>query len=105
MSQHYFDTERQGEPIRVLLGWDPQCFFMVVERIQPEPDQEDYLFLSWQDAPPEQRSLAFLEIKLEELGIEVPPQMLDEVAMDQAFDRSERMVTYGPDGSFMSQVG
>lgn len=107
MSQHCFETEHQGEPIRVLLGWDRPVndFFLVIERTEPEQDQDDYLYVSRHDAPLEHRSLAFLEVKLSELGIEVPSQMLDQVAVDQAFGLADRMVTYLSDGSFVSSPG
>jgi hypothetical protein len=48
MSQHYFYTQHRGHPVAVVMGWDRPTgrFFLMVERPEPLPDHEDYVFFS-----------------------------------------------------------
>jgi len=104
MSQHYFSTQHQGEAVTVLLGWDRPLghFFMVVERDDPQPDQEDYLYINLDEPNAFELDLDFFQAKLEELGISVPPGMFEQVYLDQVFAAGNRRVTYQADGQFES---
>lgn len=104
MSQHYFSTRHQGDAVTVLLGWDRPLghFFMVVERDDPRPDQEDYLYVNLDDPRAFELNLDFFQAKLTELGISVPPEMFEQVYLDQVFSTGNRRVTYQADGQFES---
>lgn len=102
MSQHYFHTTRQGEAITVLLGWDRPLghFFLVVERQDPRPGQDDYLYLNLEEPGAFDLELDHFKAKLDELGIAVPCAMFEQVTLDRERRIGNRMVTYGADGSF-----
>ncbi|MGM9489619.1 hypothetical protein [Ideonella sp. YS5] len=104
MSQHYFSTHHQGEPVTVLLGWDRPVghFFLVVERDDPGPDEDDYLYLNLDEPDAFDLPLEFFRQKLKDLGIEVPAQMFEQVQLDTDFGIGNRRVIYQPDGRFES---
>ena len=96
MSQHYFNAVHRGDPITVLLGWDPlDHFFMIVERREPAPGQDDYLFIST-GAP----TLDDLRVTLKTLCIPVPRVMFEQVEHDRRNGLGSRVVVYAADGSF-----
>lgn len=101
MTQHYFNTVHRGDPITVLLGWEPKAsYFLVVERRAPAPDQDDYLYLSpyGPDAP--RQDLAHCRSLLQAFGIEVPASMYEQAALDSQRPTGRRIASYAPDGSF-----
>jgi hypothetical protein len=102
MSQHYFNTEHQGEPITVVLGWDRPLghYFMLVERREPAPEQDDYLYINLDHADAFELELDDYRAKLEELGIKVPEVMFDEVERDCIQRVGNRQVVYDQDGRF-----
>lgn len=102
MSQHYFDTVHQGEPVTVLLGWDRPLghYFMVVERQEPAPGQEDYVYINLDEPDAFELDLDHFKTKLTELGIEVPGVMFDQVTQDCLKGVGNRQVVYRRDGSF-----
>lgn len=104
MSQHYFSTQHHGEAITVLLGWDRPLghYFMVVERDDPKPFQEDYLYVNLDDANAFELDLDHFRGKLRELGITVPEQMFEQVQQDQILKTGNRRVIYQPNGQFES---
>jgi hypothetical protein len=101
MSQHYFNTVHQGEPVTVVLGWDRPLghFFMVVERREPAPDQDDYLYINLDEPGAFDLGLDHFKAKLSELGIEVPQTMFEQVAIDGEMRAGNRVVVYAADGS------
>lgn len=97
MSQHYFNTQHQGRPIRVLLGWDRplQGFFMVIERMDAKDDESDYLYsnLTDEDLPVSQpQEIAPYLQRLEEFGIVIPQKMLPEVLSDREQNVGNKVV-------------
>lgn len=101
MSQHAFTTtSKSNARVGVLIGWDRplQQFFLVVEDLDaPENEESAYLYsyLSDQEANG-CRDISYFEGKLQELGIEVPAEMLVEVAADQANNIGNRYVNHTP---------
>ncbi|CAD5366608.1 conserved hypothetical protein [Rubrivivax sp. A210] len=101
MSQHYFRTRLQGEPVTVVLGWSRPLhqFFLIVERPEPKPGQDDYVYIDQDDS---RRDLPHFAAKLEELGIEVPRAMFEQVQLDPVTTGFDRVVSYQLDGGFTS---
>jgi hypothetical protein len=104
MSQHYFSTEHNGEAITVLLGWDRPLghFFMVIERDDPKPGQDDYLYVNLDEPGAFELPLEFFREKLQQLGICVPGEMFEQVATDQVLAIGNRRVVYQASGCFES---
>lgn len=121
MSQHYFNTQRAGTPVTVLLGWDRPIghFFMVVECLAASPggtepassapqvdgdedgaDDAGYLYSNMNEPNQFGLSLDHLRGVLFDLGIQVPEQMFEQVLLDQSKCVGNRHVWYEPDGSF-----
>lgn len=94
MSQHYFYPQHRGQPVAVVMGWDRPtgCFFLMVERPEPLPDHEDYVFFS--EGEP---SLQDLRVSLDVLGIAVPTAMFIEVERDFIHGVGSRVVVYDLD--------
>lgn len=104
MSQHYFHTALQGEPITVLMGWDRPLsrFFLVVERQSPGPGQDDYIYLSDMDPAAERHMPSDYARKLEQLGINLPASVLEQVTKDWMTFGANRIVTHDGCGGFSS---
>jgi hypothetical protein len=123
MSQHYFNTQQAGNPVKVLLGWDRPLghYFMVIEKIaaavatesasaapqcEDEDDDEDddyddgYLYSNLNERDPFGLSLDHFRGVLSELGILVPEQMFEQIEQDKAMRVGNRHVWYQPDGHF-----
>lgn len=104
MSQHIYKTEFQNRPLSVLLGWDRPLsgFFMVLAYEDAKDDfenlysnLEDPNLLQYRGLPP---TIEPFTAKLQELGIEVPEAILDEVEMDGIFNVGNRLVIYDEKG-------
>jgi hypothetical protein len=104
MSQHYFSTEHNGEAITVLLGWDRPVghFFMVIERDDPQPGQDNYLYVNLDEPGAFELPLEFFRDKLQQLGIAVPAEMFEQVATHQVLAIGNRRVVYQASGRFES---
>lgn len=104
MSQHYFQTEHAGDRITVLLGWDRPLrhFFMVVERTDPKPGQDDYLYVNLDGPNAFELDLDYFKTKLDELGIVVPVSMFEQVQLDERLQLGNRVVMHQADGTFRS---
>jgi len=122
MSQHYFNTQQAGTPVKVLLGWDRPLghYFMVIEKTaaavasesastaaQCEGDDDDdgddddgYLYSNLNELDPFGLSLDHFRGVLSDLGIQVPEQMFEQIELDSAMRVGNRHVWYQPDGSF-----
>lgn len=84
MSQHSFHTAHRERPVQVLMGWDRPLsgYFLVVERLDTEDDDERYLYSNLDEEISHPPSVEpFLKV-LQELGIKVPPEMIEEVQAD-----------------------
>ena len=99
MSQHFFNTTHNGEAITVMMGWDKplQGFFMVIE---DKTSKEDGFIYSNLEDPELARTGGFAQTiesfvnKLDELGIEVPVEMLEGVEMDGVFNVGNKQAHY-----------
>ncbi len=89
MSQHYFSTEHEGEPIRVVMGYDRPLdgYFMVIEKEfkyeYEEGDEDDTLIYSnlFEENSHPNNLDGYLAV-LTAMNIAVPQQMLDEIKQD-----------------------
>ncbi len=118
MSQHFFSTMHEGNPVTVLLGWDRPLghYFMVIERDQPAPAneagiseesdyEEEYLYSNLNEKNPFNKSMDYFKSKLEQFGIQVPAQMFVQIELDQLYNVGNRRVFYESDGSFKEGGG
>lgn len=82
MSQHVFATVHQGERTEVTLGWDAslQGFFMVIEK-PSDIDAPFWCNLIDAEVTHPKTLEPFLKV-LEELGIILPLEMIEEVKCD-----------------------
>lgn len=101
MSQHLYQSDYRGQPVTILMGWDRplQGFFMVIELQQTEgyvycnlDDPELLAFGGFAD------NLDHFGRKLAELGLSVPPVMIEQIENDAAGNVGNRHVIYGCDG-------
>lgn len=84
MSRHFYKTEYQGKPVTVTMGYDRPLagFFMVIE--DDDELDDEYIFSNLNEEIPHPKSLKRYRIKLEQLGICAPEEMLLEVEADGA---------------------
>lgn len=103
MSQHCFTTQLDGQPVEIIMGWDRpmQGFFMTIERVHaPRGTHDDapvYCSLRDPDLAGTRGitlSLTHFERKLAALGLQVPPQMLQEICEDGGANAGNRYVCY-----------
>jgi hypothetical protein len=102
MSQHYFHTKHNNTEITVLMGWDRplQGYFMVISDKNKRGDE--YIYSNLEDpqlcdAGGLAETIEPFVNKLNELGIEVPFDMLFGVELDGAFNEGNRQVTHEQD--------
>lgn len=109
MSQHIYNTTRKGSKVQVLMGWDRPLggFFLVVEDLQT--DDDCYLYSNLEDPTlvycnglP--RNIAYFQVKLVELGLHVPDQMIQEIINDQKNNVGNRVVHYDEAGRIDREI-
>ena len=109
MSHHIFQTELNGRPVTVDLGWDRplQYVFMTVSsqdpKDPPDDDSSPYLYSNLDDENLPihgTQSVEYFQDRLTQLGISVPSIMLQSVLDDQNQDVGNKTVGYQADGSF-----
>lgn len=112
MSRHMFDTQHQGRPVQVVLGWDRplQGFFMTIEwmDLDPEkvPDHEPlFLFDNLEELVSHPSTLDGYRSKLAEFGIEVPAAMFEAAEADRRFNVGNREVVHFIDGRMQEALG
>lgn len=97
MSQHIFKAVLNGEKIEVLAGWDRplQGFFLVIERIGPaDRPIGPYLFSNLDMGEPHPKSFDYFRNVLDEFGIRVPQEMVDEIVRDGAVNKGNKRVIH-----------
>jgi hypothetical protein len=108
MSQHVFRTVLNGEKIEVFAGWDRPMsgFFLVIERIgYKDSNAEPYLFSNLHMKEPHPKTFGYFKNVLEELGIKVPHEMLDEIIRDGTEDKGNKHVIHEiRDGEYVRKV-
>lgn len=103
MSQHIYVTTHKDRKVKILIGWDRPLkgYFMVLAYEDSKEFEnlysnlEDPRLKQFMGLPPTIEP--FLE-KLQELGIEIPEAILDEVEMDGIFNVGNRVVIYDEKG-------
>jgi hypothetical protein len=118
MSQHYFETTYNGQPITVTLGWDRPIrhYFMVIQQHVPESrgddqsavddgatdedDDDGILYSNLNQRNAFGRSLDDYRSTLQAMGIVCPGEMFEQVELDKCFSVGNRYVWYRADGSF-----
>jgi len=113
MSQHTFLTTCNGQPVRVLLGWDRplQYHFLVVEytdRPGGDPaccDGEPFVYSNLDDPNAIGADLDYYVGILGSLGITVPQSMIDQVRLDGEFNRGNFVVEHVGEGRFTVLAG
>jgi len=90
--------------MRVVLGWDRPIghFFMVIAI--PEQEEEEFLYSNLDELDPFGLDLAYYKAKLDELGIQAPPGIFEQIARDKEMRVGNRYVTYSADGTFEETV-
>ncbi len=93
MSQHYCRTSMNNKPVEVLMGWDRplQGFFMVIFDLSSPKAMEDMIYSNLNERNPYPKVLDPFANKLEEMGIQVPKTMLEEVEEDKSFDAGNKL--------------
>jgi len=118
MSQHYFETTRQDQPILVTIGWDRplQHFFMNIEVVHlPKDandedgkhdayDKPDYLYTHLNERNAFKLDLQYFRKKLEEFGISVPEKMFKQVENDRRMNVGNRHAVYLANGDLATSV-
>lgn len=102
MSQHYFTTTHNGDPVTVTLGWDRPLsqYFMSID---PEDDEGPYIYSYLLEKKP-CSSLDYYKAKLDDLGIQVPLTMFEQVEGDRTFGIGNRCTQHSADGSFVDLI-
>lgn len=102
MSSHVYRTLHEGRAVRIQAGWDRpmQQYYLIVELVEPtaadsDADEEGYLYSNLADAGASGcRDFAYFERRLTDLGLQVPPALLEAVRADCAGNVSNRDVIY-----------
>ena len=103
MSQHTLNTDtREGRPVVVQAGWDEthHGFFLVVQDERLSKLQGRFIFSTLRRPESERFPGCFdcLEVVLTELGIVIPPEMLDEIREDGRVHAGPKRVVWTPGG-------
>ncbi len=108
MSQHVFKTILNDQEIAVLAGWDRplQGFFLVIERIDHgDRDDDPYLFSNLDIRESHPKSFECFRNVLDEFGIAVPEEMIDEILRDGAVNMGNKRVLHEVrDGKYFRDV-
>src|SRR6184192_2861709 len=101
MSQHFFHTQHEGRPIRVLTGSDRplQGHFLVIEYLDTDEmlysNLDDPVIVACDGLP---RTMSYFLVLLQELGVSVPRNIIDAVQLDQLANAGNRQVEYDGHG-------
>lgn len=96
MSQHFFKTTYQNEPITIVMGWDRplQGFFMFIEKPECKYDEERYLFCNLNEEDSHPKSLkGFLGV-LRSFQLTLPEEMINEVVEDKMINCGNKRVEH-----------
>jgi len=95
VSQHHFEANVNGKPVRVLTGYDRRLreFFLTVMDNDDE-SEEDFVFTSLGDCSRDWSNGETVEDWLQELGIPVPKSLLGALFEDQANNVGNKVVKH-----------
>lgn len=88
MSQHYFFTQHQDEPIKVFMGYDKPLdgYFLVIEKEEDsdndDEDDDGLLYSNLFEECSHPNNLDGYLAVLKTMNIVLPQQMLDEITQD-----------------------
>ena len=97
MSQHVYKTMLNGQNIEILAGWDRPLhgFFLVIENIDhSDKTDEPYLFSNLDMTESHPKSFDYFRNVLEQFGIRVPQEMIDEIIRDGAVNKGNKRVIH-----------
>lgn len=100
MSQHFFSTTYQGQPVIVCLGWDRplQGFFMFIEKESATEDADpEYVYLNLEDPKLKlgfHSDITYFVDVLARLEISVPEKMILEAMKDKKNNTGNRVEHY-----------
>lgn len=108
MSQHVFRTTLNGQKIEVLAGWDRPLrgYFLVIGLIgHKDMIDEPYLFSNLDIPESHPKSFDYFREVLEEIGICVPQEMIEEIIRDGAVNKGNKRVRHEiTDGNYSRNV-
>lgn len=111
MTQHIFNTEYQGRPVRLLSGWDRplRAYFLVIEFAGDEEEDESYLYSNLSDPNLITtlgmcRDLAYFQEVLGGFGIVVPESMLSQIELDQLRNTGNAVTHWDAEGNPMEMT-
>lgn len=95
MSQHVFETIKDGREITVLMGWDRplQGFFLVIDYVDSDGDEPLWSNLTHHD-PPHPKSLDSFLAVLKEFEITIPKSMIAELLQDQVKNAGNKQISH-----------
>lgn len=108
MSQHIYRSTYGGRPVTIYMGWDRplQGFFLVIE----SEGVDGYVYSNLDD--PELVScgglpatLGHFTVKLNELGLVVPQNIVQQVELDATNNVGNRRVFYDAAGNVLASEG
>ena len=108
MSQHVFKTMLNGQKIEILAGWDRPLhgYFLVIEKIGlRDRTAGPYLFSNLDMEESHPKSFDYFRNVLDEFGIMVPLEMIDEIIRDGSANKGNKRVVHEvKDGEYSRKV-
>lgn len=101
MSQHLATATLDGRPVEIVAGFDRRLgdyFLQVVD------ERNDMLYTSLQEPLLDWTEIATLRVKVADLGLQLPTQLLDEVGADGLRRAGNRIVRHTANGQLMTLV-
>lgn len=95
MSQHLATATLDGRPVEIVAGFDRRLgdyFLQVID------ERNDMLYTSLQEPLLDWTDIATLRVKVADLGLQLPTQLLDEVEADGLRRAGNRIVRHLSDG-------
>lgn len=97
MSRHHVHTQLAGCQVLVVAGYDRplrELFLQVLSDDGTGQAEEDVLYSSLLEPQRDWRDLGTLTQALAELGLALPPGMLDAIRADQVLNAGNRMIVH-----------
>lgn len=99
MSQHLATATLDGRPVEIVAGFDRRLgdyFLQVID------ERNDMLYTSLQEPLLDWTDIATLRVKVADLGLQLPTQLLDEVEADGLRRAGNRIVRHTANGPPMT---
>ena len=101
MSQHLATATLDGHPVEIVAGFDRRLgdyFLQIID------ERNDMLYTSLQEPLLDWTDIATLRVKVADLGLQLPTQLLDEVEADGLRRAGNRIVRHTANGPRMTLV-